>query len=265
MIEITLWSPTRLATSAEDVISCPMSSFFNHLHFFSLYLCSKMVSKNVYSKLCYDPNIISKLSGDGSLSPTMTTEAYYIVAKCRESHIGHIAGEDSVLLVPSHMSAGKSDQLDRHHPQDSRTGSSSSHNDNVARTLAEIDDPRTSDIFSDKQTDVTSQTGSRRDSECDVLPEVGEACSEQGDNKPESNFHQQPGVTASKKLERQEDIVERNKTTLGRNTFPGGSYRMAYAHKQGRAHNGNKVRRQTLISSGSLFCFAHLCFFMDSN
>lgn len=261
MIEFTLWSPTRLATLAENAICCLMSSFSRHLcFFFSLYLCSKMVSGNVFSELCYDLNMMRNLSSDGSLSPKMTTEAYYIVPKGRESHFEQTAGTDPVLWVPSHMSADKSDQPYHHHPQDGRTSSSLSHNDNVARRSTEMDDPRTSDIFSDNQRNVTSRAGLRRDSECDVQPEVGEASSEQGDNKPESNVHQQPGVTASKKLERQEDIVERNKITLGRNTFPGGSYRMAYAHKQSRAHNGNKVRRQTLISSGTLFCCTSLFF-----
>lgn len=222
-----------------------------------------MVSENVYSELCYDPNMMPNLSGAGSLSPKMTTGGYYIVPKGRESHIGHIAGTDSVLLVPSHMSAAKCDQLYRHHPQDGRTGSSSTSNDNVARRSAESHDPRTSGVLNDTQSTVTSQTGLRRHSECDVHPEDGDPCSERGDSEPESNVHQQPGVAASKKLERQEDIVERNKITLGRNTFPGGSYRMAYAHKQSRAHNGNKVRRQTPVLSGTLFCsVARLYFFI---
>lgn len=240
MTEFTLWSQTRLASSAEYAITCSMSSFV----FFCLYLCSTMVSENIYSEICYDPNT---MAGDGSLGPRMKTGAYYIVPKARKSHFGHIAGTDSVPVVPSHMSTDKSDQLYRHHPQDGRTGSSSSHNDKVARRSGESDDPKTSDVFGDNQSNVMSQTGQRRDSECDVHPEVGEASSERGENEPQSNVHQQPGVTASKKLERQGDIVERNKITLGRNTFPGGSYKMAYAHKQGRAHNGNKVRWQAPI------------------
>lgn len=261
MTEFTLWSPTRLATSAEDAITCSMSSFFHHLCFFSLYLCSTMFSGNVYSEICYDPNTMANMSGDRSLGPRMKTGAYYIVPKGRESHFGHIAGTDSVPVVPSHISTDKSDQLYRHHPQDGRTGSSSSHNDKVARRSAESDDPKTSDVFGDNQSNITSQTGQRRDSECDVHPEVGEASSERDENEPQSNVHQQPGVTASKKLERQGDIVERNKITLGLNSFPGGSYKMAYAHKQGRAHNGNKVRWQTPILSGTLFCSVALLHF----
>lgn len=225
MIEFTLWAPTRLDTSAEDAISCLMSSCFRHLCSFSLYLCSKTVSENVSSELCHEPNMTRSPSGDGSLSPQLATEAYYIVPQGRQSHTEHMAGTDSVLLAPSHVSADKSDR-----PRD------------VARRCADIDDPRTPDVCSGNQSNVTSHAGFRRDSERDGHPEVGEPCSEQGDNSPESNVDQQPGVTASKKLERQEDIVARNKMTLGRNAFPGGSYTMAYAHKQGRAHNGKQVR-----------------------
>lgn len=202
-----------------------------------------MVSENVYSELCYDPNMMSNLSGDGSLTPKITTEGYYIAPKGRESHTEYIAGKESVILVPSHTSDDKSDQLYHHHPQGGHMSSSSYHNDNVIERSADIDDPRTSD----SQNNVTLQTGFRGNSECEVHSEVDEAGSKQDNNKPEPNINLQPGVTASKKFERQEDVVERNKITLGRNTFPGGSYMMAYAHKQGLAHNGKKVRRQILF------------------
>lgn len=222
-----------------------------------------MVSENVYSELCSDPNMMPNLSGAGSLSPKITTQEYYIVPKDRESHTEHIPGTDSVLSLPSHMSGDKRDQLCHHHPQDGRTSSSSPHNDDVAGRSAEIDHPTSTDVFSDNQSDVTSQTGFRRNSESDLHPEDGEDGPEQGNIKPESNIHQPPEVTAGKKLERQEDIVERNKITLGRNTFPGGSYMMAYAHKQGVAHSGNKVRRQILFLQ--VQCSDLYVFILDSS
>lgn len=151
-----------------------------------------MVSESIYSELCYDPKMMSNLSGDGSPSPSL-------------------------------------------------------HHDNVTERSADMDDPRTSDAFSHSQNNVTRQTGFGGNSACDVHPEVGEAGPVQGNNKSESDINLQSGVTVCKNLERQEDIVERNKITLGRNAFPGGSYMMAYAHKQGLVHNGNKVRRQILF------------------
>lgn len=188
--------------------------------------------------------MMSNMSGDGSHSPKITTEAYCNSPKGSRSHIEYFNGKDSVLLVLSHTSDDKRDQLDHHHPQDGHIRSSSPSNGNQS---VNIDDPTTPVVFSDNQNKVTLQTEFRGNSECDVHPEVGEAGPEQGNNKPKPDINLQPGVTASKKLERQEDIVERNKITLGRNTFPGGSYMMAYAHKQGIAPNGNKVCREILF------------------
>lgn len=209
-----------------------------------------MVSDNIYSELCNDPNMMPNLSGAGSLSPKMTTEEYYIVPKDRGNYIEHRSGD-------------KRDQLCHHHPQDGRTSPSSSHNDNGAGKSVEIDHPTPTDVFSDNQSDVKSQTGFRMNSESDLHPEDGEAGPEQGSNKPKTNTHQPPGVTASKKPERQEDIVERNKITLGRNTFAGGSYMMAYAHKHGMAHSGSKVRRPNLIFH--VHCSDLYVFILDSS
>lgn len=201
-----------------------------------------MLSNNAHSELCNDPNMMPNLSVAGS--PQITTEEYYIVP--RESDT-YIAGTDSVLSVPSHTCGDKRDQLCHRHPQDAHMRPSSSHNDDVTGRLVEIDDPSSCVVLSDNRSNVSAQTEFRGNPECDPHPGGGEAGPELGNNQMESNVHRQPGVTANKKPERQEDIVERNKVTLGRNTFPGGSYRMAYAQKQGISHSGNKVSRKIVF------------------
>lgn len=65
-----------------------------------------------------------------------------------------------------------------------------------------------------------------------------------------------PKVLSNKKLERlTEDIVERNKITLGRNTSKCSSYVTAHALKQEMPHNWNKVRIECKVfSAWSLRC-----------
>lgn len=59
-----------------------------------------------------------------------------------------------------------------------------------------------------------------------------------------------PKVLSNKKLERlTEDIVERNKITLGRNTSKCSSYVTAHALKQEMPHNWNKVRIECKVFS----------------
>lgn len=177
-------------------------------------------------------------------------EEYYIVPKEKESQScvdrlqlkgEHITDTDSAPLVPTHMSGDDFDQLCRPH----QSSPSSSHNNCVQRRSPGADFPRPTDIFSENQSDVTSQTELGDKSECDhdIVAENIPSAPEHVNHKLESDTHNQPGVTANKKLERQEDIVERNKITLGRSTYRGGSYVTMYAHKQCTSHNVNKVCR----------------------
>lgn len=213
-----------------------------------LYLYSKPVPDNAYSELFSDPKWKSNLTGGGSLSENpQTTEEYYIVPKEKESQScvdrlrlkgEHIIDKDSAPLVPSHVSVDDFDQLRR------QSSPSSSHNNSVQRSSPGADFPRPTDIFSENQSDMTSQTEFGEKPECDhdIVAENIPSAPEHASHKPESDTHHQP-VTANKKLERQEDIVERNKVTLGRSTCRGGSYVTMYAHKQGTSHNVNKVCR----------------------
>lgn len=166
------------------------------------------------------------------------------------------------------MAGNESDQPYRLHPQDGQNSSVTGpycHNSALQLSSPETDLSRPSSIFSKNQSDNTSQRGFRQmcKHDCDRSPELTK--DEHATYMPEFNTYYQQELThthggptqtqqmstlalwsskviVNKKPERlKEDIVERNKITLGRNTSKCGSYVTMHALKHDTPHSVNKV------------------------
>lgn len=158
------------------------------------------------------------------------------------------------------MTPHTSDQPYHLHPQDGQQDSVTYPNcQNRALQLRskETDHSRSSSIFSENQSDDASQreSGKKCKRDCDKAAENIQK-DENFANTPQSDssYQQEPrpehmhgGSTrkeriTNKKQERlKEDIVERNKTTLGRNASKSGSYVTKHALKHDMPHVVNKV------------------------
>ncbi len=174
-----------------------------------------------------------------------------------------------------HMAGNESDEPNRLHAQDGQTSSVTSahcHSHALQLRSPEADLSRPSSIFTKNESENTLQRGFREKHE--------NSCDNAGENISRSpkltedthtmyiqeckTYYQQdqrrtqggptqtqqmsmstltsPKVLSNKKMERfTEDIVERNKITLGRNTHRCGSYAMVHGLKQEMPHNVNKV------------------------
>lgn len=178
-------------------------------------------------------------------------------------------------MMTPHMAGDKSDQPYHLHPQDGQHSSvvyPYCQNGALQLRSPETDHSRASSIFSENQSKDTSQRGLRKKckNDCDKAAEnIHKSLDMTGDEnfmympKSDSSYQQElihvqkgpthkelmntsalwgPKATANKKQERlKEDIVKRNKTTLGRNTSKSGSYVAMHALKHDMAHVVNKV------------------------
>lgn len=169
-----------------------------------------------------------------------------------------------------HMAGNNSDQPYRLHPQGGQQDSVTypyGQNRALQRRSPETDLSRASSIFSENQSDNTSQRELCKN-DCDKAAEMIRSLAlTQDENfmfQSDSSYQQElthvhrgathqelistpalwgPRAIANKKQERlQEDIVERNKTTLGRNTSKSGSYVTMHSLKHDAPHVVNKVR-----------------------
>ncbi|XP_044078909.1 jhy protein homolog [Siniperca chuatsi] len=196
---------------------------------------------------------------------------------------GYIVNTSPAVVV-TYMAGNESDQPYRLHPQDGQTSSVTPphcHKHALRLRSPGADLPRPSSTSIKNENDNTLQGGFREKCE--------NSCYNAGENisrSPElteglhavyiqdfKTYYQQdrrrtqggptqtqqmsastlmnPKVLSKKKLERvTENIVERNKTTLGRNRSKFGSYVMVHALKQEMPHNVNKVH-ETLKETAS--------------
>ncbi|XP_018548058.1 jhy protein homolog isoform X1 [Lates calcarifer] len=225
---------------------------------------SQLLSDDDYSDLRYDPNWRTNLKGNGCFddSPQISVEEYCQGYK-------HIIDTSPAIMVTPHIDGSESDQPYRLHPQDGQTSSVTSthcHNHALQCGSPEGDLSRSSKISTKNESDNNLQRGSRQKHEQSCVS-AGENISRSSEpteeiNTTEFDIYQQeqrctqggsiqkmststlmnPKVLWNKKLERvMEDIVERNKMTLGCNTSKCGSYVRAHALKQEMPHNANKV------------------------
>lgn len=252
--------------------------------------CSQLPSDDAYSHLRYDPNWRSslKVAGLFNESPHTSSDEYYQILKeegnqaCGDTLVlkggyrcVHTSDTGPAAVTTPHMAGNKSDQPYHLHPQDGQQDSVTypyCQNRALQLRSPETDHLRASSIFSENQSDDTSQRGFRKKCKHD-RDKAAENIRKSLDLTKDENFmympqsdssYQQelihihrgpthkelistsalwgPKAIANKKQERlKEDIVERNKTTLGRNTSKSGSYVTMHALKHDMPHVVNKV------------------------
>ncbi|XP_039633054.1 jhy protein homolog isoform X3 [Perca fluviatilis] len=246
---------------------------------------SQLLTDDVYSELRYDPNWRTNLRGAGCFneSPRISVEEYYQVPKeksrqpCGDSQglrikagYRYIIDTSPAAVVTPHLSGDESDQPYRLHPQHGQTSSVTSphcHNHALQLGSPEADHSKPPCIFTKDDSDKRSLKGFKkmRGNNCDNAGEYSRSPEQPKDIRAMSKniqectqggptqIHQMstsivPKVLLNKKLERlTEDIVERNKITLGRNTSKCGSYVSVHALNREMPHHVNKV---TQISEG---------------
>uniref|UniRef100_A0A3Q3K0J7 Junctional cadherin complex regulator n=1 Tax=Monopterus albus TaxID=43700 RepID=A0A3Q3K0J7_MONAL len=187
---------------------------------------SQLLSYDAYSDLRYDPNWRTNLRRSGHFhgSPLISEEYYQVPEdKSRQSRAdrqglkinGGYAYIDtsSAIVVTPQKTDSESAQPYHLHPQDGQTSSvTSPHCHDHAFQL--------------------------RSPEVDLLRSPTQ--------KMSASTLANLKVISNKKLERQkEDIVERNKITLGRNTSRSGSYVRVHTHKQETLHNAHDSSKET--------------------
>ncbi|KAE8288102.1 hypothetical protein D5F01_LYC14162 [Larimichthys crocea] len=237
----------------------------------------QLLSDDAYSDLRYDPNWRTNLKGAGRFneSPQVSVKEYYQVPKETSSDrlapvmkggYRYIVDTGPAAVVTPHTADNHSDQPYHLHPQggqDSSITSPHCHNQVLKLRSPEVDLSRPS-----RESDNISQRGAKTKSEKYIS-----RCPELTENEEYKTYYQQelrhprggpsetqhtstttlssPKVLSNNKVERPtEDIVERNKITLGRNTSKCGSYATVHALKQDMPHNVNKVH-ETLKETAS--------------
>ncbi|TKS83818.1 hypothetical protein D9C73_017931 [Collichthys lucidus] len=239
---------------------------------------SQLLSDDAYSDLRYDPNWRTNLKGAGRFneSPQVSVKEYYQVPKETSSDrpapimkggYRYVVDTGPAAVATPHTADDHSDQPYHLHPQggqDSSTTSPHCHNQGLKLRSPEVDLSRPS-----RESDNISQRGAKTKSEKYIsrCPEPTEkeeykTCYQQELRHPRGGPSEtqhmststlsSPKVLSNNKVERPtEDIVERNKITLGCNTSKCGSYATVHALKQQDVpHNVNKVH-ETLKETAS--------------
>ncbi|XP_031166536.1 jhy protein homolog isoform X2 [Sander lucioperca] len=239
---------------------------------------SQLLTDDVYSELRYDPNWRTNLRGAGRFneSPRTSVEEYYQVPKEKfrqssgdsqglriKAGYRYIIDTSPAAVVTPHLTADESDQPYRLHPQHGQTSSVTSphcHNHALQLGSPEADYSKPSCIFTKDDSDKRSLKGFKKmhGNNCDNAGEYSRSPEQPKDIRAMSKNIQErtqggptqiqqmstsivPKVLLNKKLERlTEDIVERNKITLGRNTSKCGSYVSVHALNREMPHHVNK-------------------------
>ncbi|KAK2828918.1 hypothetical protein Q5P01_019952 [Channa striata] len=252
---------------------------------------SQLVSNDDYSDLRYDPNWRSNLKRNGRFinSPPISIEEYYTEEKPRQPYANrqvleikggyrYIADTTPVVVVTPYMADSESDQPYCLHPQDDQTSSVTSR-DRHRRALqlgsqeADLSRPPSSSTINESNNTLNSDFRETRENSFDnaghnirtstELTEHIHGAEFQPFYQPEWRQHIQsrpiqtqkmstPTPSPNKKPERlMEDVVERNKITLGWNTSKSGSYVRAHAVKQKVPGHGNKVHKSVKETSSA--------------
>ncbi|TNN80115.1 hypothetical protein EYF80_009626 [Liparis tanakae] len=228
---------------------------------------SHLLTDDAYSELRYDPNWRTNLRGAGRFNknPHVSVEDYYQVPKEKpaqprgDSHgpvikggYRYIVNTSPAVVATADVAGNKPDQPYHLHPQD--VTSPHSHNHVLS---PEVDHSKSS-------CSVTNNEGEKEKcvSSCDDAggnasrsPELAKNIHAKHIQNLKTLFLQDPGGTHGGPTRIQqmssvpivlfnkmsEDIVERNKTTLGCKTSTGGSYASVYGRKQEMPHHSNKV------------------------
>ncbi|XP_031733512.1 jhy protein homolog isoform X2 [Anarrhichthys ocellatus] len=240
---------------------------------------SQLLTDDAYNDLRYDPNWRTNLRGAGHFneSPHISVEEYYQVPKEKPGQsrgdsqgpvvkggYRYIIDTSPALLVTPDMAGNEPDQPYRLHPDDVQTSTVTSphcYNHTLQLQSPEADHSKPSCSITKNESDESLLKGFRAKylNSCDNAGENASRSPEltkdihamyslqelrhtQGGPTQIQQMSTFPKVLFNKKLERlPEDIVERNKTTLGRNTSTYGSYASVHVRKQDMPHNVNKV------------------------
>ncbi|XP_032388945.1 jhy protein homolog isoform X2 [Etheostoma spectabile] len=223
---------------------------------------SQLLTDDVYSELRYDPNWRTNLRGASCFNenPRISVEEYYEVPKeksrqsCGDSQglrikagYRYIIDTSPAAVVTPHLTGNESDQPYRLHPQHGQTGSVTSphcHNHALQLGSPEADHSKPSCIFTKDDSDNAgeySRSPEQPNDICAMSKNIHERTQGGPTQIQQMSTPSVPKVLLNKKLERlTEDIVERNKKTLGRNTSKCGSYVSVHALNREMPHPVNK-------------------------
>ncbi|XP_037604119.1 jhy protein homolog isoform X2 [Sebastes umbrosus] len=237
---------------------------------------SQLLTDDAYDDLRYDPNWRTNLRGAGSFieSPQVY---YYQVPKEKSSPsyddkqgliikggYRYIVDTSPAVVVTPHVAGEESDQPYRLHSQEGQTSSITSRHCHSHALQLTSPEAESSSMFNENESDKSlKRSRKKRGDSCDSAGEnISRSPELTGDihamyiQECKNDYLQElrrtqggqmststpPKVLVNKKLERPtEDIVERNKITLGRNACKCGSYASVHALKQETPHNVNKV------------------------
>ncbi|KAM7398638.1 hypothetical protein PAMA_006515 [Pampus argenteus] len=197
------------------------------------------LSDDAYSDLRYDPNWRTNLKGAGCFdaSPQSSVEEYHQFSEEKSSQIccdrqelvikggyRYISDTSPAVVVTPHMAANECDQPYRLHPQDDQIilVTSLHRHDHARQCRSPVQECQPDSLHEPRRTQ-------------------GEPVQTQQMNTSALKSWK---VLSNKKLDRErltEDIVERNKITLGRHTSKCGSYVRVHAPQQEMPQNVNKV------------------------
>ncbi|XP_010780517.1 jhy protein homolog isoform X1 [Notothenia coriiceps] len=233
---------------------------------------SQQPTQDSYSDLRYDPNWRTNLRGAGRFddSPHISVEEYYQDPKEKSSQsccdrqglvmkggYRYIVNSCPAVAVTPHLACDESEPYCLH-PQNAQTGSATPPHHELQPPSPEADHSKppcgknTLKGFRRKSVNSCDNAGENRrsteltkdatyiQSKAYLLQELR---STQGGTTQiqQISTSKYPKVSLNKKLESlAEDIVERNKMTLGRNSSKRGSYVSVHALKQERPHKVNK-------------------------
>ncbi|XP_074468147.1 jhy protein homolog isoform X1 [Sebastes fasciatus] len=238
---------------------------------------SQLLTDDAYDDLRYDPNWRTNLRGAGSFieSPQVY---YYQVPKEKSSAscddrqglvikggYRYIVDTSPAVVVTPHVAGEESDQPYRLHSQEGQTSSITSRHCHSHALQLRSPEAESSCMFNENESDksLLKRSRKKRKDSCDSAgehisrpPELTTDIHAMYIQECKTDYLQElrrtqrgqmststpPKVLVNKKLERPtEDIVERNKITLGRNACKYGSYASVHALKQETPHNVNKV------------------------
>ncbi|KAK1882610.1 Jhy protein like [Dissostichus eleginoides] len=251
---------------------------------------SQQPTQDSYSDLRYDPNWRTNLRGAGRFddSPHISAVEYYQAPKEKSSQsccdreglimkggYRYIVNSCPAVAVTPHLACDESDPYCLH-PQNAQTGSATPAHHELQPPSPEADHSKppcgknTLKGFRRKSVNRCDNAGENRrsteltkdatyiQSKAYLLQELR---STQGGTTQiqQISTSKYPKFSLNKKLESlAEDIVERNKMTLGRNSSKRGSYVSVHALKQERPHKVNKPNSQKTSSSQPLLPSIHL-------
>ncbi|XP_056267864.1 jhy protein homolog isoform X2 [Pseudoliparis swirei] len=233
---------------------------------------SQLLTDDAYSELRYDPNWRTNLRGAGRFNknPHVSVEDYYQVPKEKPAQsrgdsqglvikggYRYIVNTSPAVVATADMAGNKPDQPYHLHPQDVQTSAVTSPHSHNHVLSPEVDHSKSSCNVTKNEGEKEKCVSSCNDAggNASRSPELAKDIHAKHIQNLKTLFLQDLGGTQGglNRIQQMssvpivlfnkmsEDIVERNKTTLGCKTSKGGSYASVYGRKQEMPHHSNTV------------------------